>query len=184
MSFFYADPRRSFGVQPTSMMIHLPAKPHLAKFCQKRFGASVPVHRDDALGVVCLTYLRDNLHRKTTLADPERYSAKITLNVGSDKYWNRGVCRPTDYAVVGINTFLDKEFKAHVQLYVMQRVFQGAKIVDAVAELRAAFDLLEEELSDETLKKFLQRRGIRRRTRPNRRRRPEEAPADEPLPEL
>lgn len=139
----------------------LPVRPHVLKYLQFHLGDRYFLSEADHFGL----YLVQLLRRPLTNA---RYNHVVTTyqgtwHVGLGYYVDRGLGEPTSKSVYLLNKFVHELLLAEMCAFVELAIDHGQQAKLAIEGFMHKYNLREEELQFETLKKAWQRYLLQRR---------------------
>lgn len=174
-SFLSPSPAASFATpKPAAVKrIDFPIRPYLLKYLAVHLKlatvAEFPVHKvadyllskSDRFGFA----LNQLLRKPAKSARHEGSTAECTARLGVDlrnfnaAYYDLLQGKLSAYVVFQFNDFTDDIFKAELYWWVAQHVERRSTIKDAIRSFMVFYDVSEDDLAFETLKKAVQRNG-------------------------
>ena len=161
-SFRPAAPVDSFDliyVRPMLKFLDFPVKPHVRKYLDTHLGSETYVLSNSGRFGKMLFHLmrrqvRGKLHHVGSRLDCTRV---LRLDLRNFPVYQYGLTELTDYTIFQFNDYVDELLKEELYTWVRQFVNRRTSIKDVITDFMAGYDLREEDIQYETLRKSVQR---------------------------
>lgn len=139
--------------------LDFPVKPHVQKYLNSHLGRDPYVlSTSDRFGKMLFHLLRRQL--KGTLyhvGNRENCTQRFSLDLRNFPAHQYGLTQLTDYSIYHFNDFVDDTMKEELYTWVGNFVNNQVTIKEVIVDFMAAYDLREEDMQYETLRKAVQR---------------------------
>jgi hypothetical protein len=139
--------------------LDFPVKPHVRKYLNMHLGVGAYVISSaDRFGKMLFHLLRRQLKGKLSHAGSRVGCTKVLeLDLSNFPAHQYGLTELTPYTVYQFNDFVDELMKEELYLWVRNFVNRRTTIREVILDFMAAYDLREEDVQYETLRKAVQR---------------------------
>ncbi|MGI4870978.1 MAG: hypothetical protein ACRYFX_07350 [Janthinobacterium lividum] len=140
------------------MLLQLPVKPYTLKFLTRHLGAAYKLGNVDIYGRFLFALLRQPRTDKQYDDYLDRYTAKFPVRIVPYLVGDRACKNCSPLTVVHFNSFVEEIFYKEFHDFVQFRVEEnGVQAKVAIERFCSRFELSEDDISYETLKKNWQR---------------------------
>ncbi|SHL87263.1 hypothetical protein [Hymenobacter psychrotolerans] len=139
--------------------LDFPIKPHVRKYLNTHLGPDIYVLSNaDRFGKMLYHLLRRQVKGKLHHAGSrEDCTARLQLDLRNFPAHQYGLKEVTDYTIFQFNDFCDEILKEELYLWVRQFVNKRTTIREVILDFMGAYDIREEDIQYETLRKAVQR---------------------------
>ncbi|OUJ68611.1 hypothetical protein [Hymenobacter crusticola] len=139
--------------------LDFPVKPHVAKYLLTHLGVNPYVlSNSDRFGKMLFHLLRRQLKGRLFHATSrEECTAVLQLDMCNFPVHQYGLTELTNYTVYQFNDFVDELLKEELYIWIRKFVNRTTTRRDVIVDFMAAYDLREEDIQYETLRKAVQR---------------------------
>lgn len=140
-------------------LLDFPVKPHVRKYLNTHLGSDTYVLSNaDRFGKMLYHLLRRQVKGKHHHAGSrEGCIVKLQLDLRNFPAHQYGLKELTDYTIFQFNDFCDEILKEELYLWVRQFVNRTTTIREVILDFMGAYDMREEDIQYETLRKAVQR---------------------------
>lgn len=139
--------------------LEFPVKPHVRKYLLTHLGAEPYVLSNaDRFGKMLFHLLRRQLKGRLHQAvSREGCTQLLPVDLRNFPVRQYGLTELTDYTIYQFNDFVDELLKEELYFWIRQFVNRRKTIREVILDFMAGYDLLEEDIQYETLRKAVQR---------------------------
>lgn len=139
--------------------LDFPVKPHVRKYLNTHLGhAAYVLSNTGRFGRMLYHLLRRQVKGKLHHAGSrEDCTQVLTLDMRNFPVHQYGLKEITDYTIYQFNDFVDEELREELYVWVRRHVNRHTTIKEVIVDFMAAYDLREEDIQYETLRKAVQR---------------------------
>ena len=139
--------------------LDFPVKPHVAKYLLTHLGENPYVlSNSDRFGKMLFHLLRRQLKgRMFHATSREECTAMLTMDMSNFPVHQYGLTELTNYTIYQFNDFVDELMKEELYIWIRKFVNRSTTRRDVIVDFMAAYDLREEDIQYETLRKAVQR---------------------------
>jgi hypothetical protein len=136
------------------MLIAVQVKPYTLKFLHRHIGQNYVLRLDDPFGIHLFTLLQRNNTSQRADACLTRYTCTFPVKVSRDKLQKKGARGITGLTIIGFNNFAELIFKHEFHSFVETWTDEEKlTIAEAIRKFCARYDLTEEDISEDTLRR-------------------------------
>ncbi|RSK45194.1 hypothetical protein [Hymenobacter rigui] len=139
--------------------LDFPVKPHVRKYLNTHLGHEAYVLSNTGrFGRMLYHLLRRQVKGKLHHAGSrEDCTQVLSLDMRNFPVHQYGLKEITDYTIFQFNDFVDEELREELYVWIRRHVNRHTTIKEVIVDFMAAYDLREEDIQYETLRKAVQR---------------------------
>ncbi len=137
-----------------------PVRPYVRKYLVRHLGEHYVLSRADRFGLFLFHLLRKQGRGAKKTGGKEKCSATFAIDLRNFPFRQYGLEELTSYSIFHFNEFVDELLKGELYMWVRAHATAArhrTTVKDAIVDFMVLYDLREEDISFETLRKSVQR---------------------------